>query len=202
MDFLLSPNIAYLFLLGAVLLAMMSLVTPGTGMFEVGAFFCVVVGGYAIYNLTFQWWALAILALSIVPFLYAIQKPKREWFLALSILMLILGSIFIFPGETGAAGVHPLLALVASTSVALFLWFAVRKSIDAAYARPSHDLEELVDQLGEAKTRVHDGGSVQIAGELWSARSDSPIPAGSNVRVIRREGFILVVEKEKSQKGK
>jgi membrane-bound ClpP family serine protease len=31
---------------------------------------------------------------------------------------------------------------------------------------------------------------------MWSAKSDSPIPDGSSIRVVRREGFILVVEKE------
>jgi membrane-bound ClpP family serine protease len=58
----------------------------------------------------------------------------------------------------------------------------------------------LVGQPGEARTEVYNDGSVQVSGELWSARSDHPIPAGSHVRVVGREGFVLVVEKEKSQK--
>jgi membrane-bound serine protease (ClpP class) len=61
--------------------------------------------------------------------------------------------------------------------------------------RPSHDLTGLVGQIGETRTKVGEEGSVQINGELWSARSENPIPAGSAIRVIRREGFILVVEK-------
>ena len=96
MDFLLDPNIAYLFLLGGVLLGLMAIITPGTGVFEVGAFFCVALAGYAVYNLSFNLWALIVLILSIIPFMYAIQKPKREWFLALSILGLVVGSVFLF----------------------------------------------------------------------------------------------------------
>jgi membrane-bound ClpP family serine protease len=34
---------------------------------------------------------------------------------------------------------------------------------------------------------------------MWSARSDQAISAGSSIRVVRREGFILVVEKTSSQ---
>jgi membrane-bound ClpP family serine protease len=60
---------------------------------------------------------------------------------------------------------------------------------------PSHSLEGLVGQIGEAKTRVYEEGSVQVNGELWSARSEESIPAGSAIRVIRREGFVLFVEK-------
>lgn len=195
MDFLLDPNVAYLFLVGGVLLAMLSLATPGTGLFEIGAFFCIALAGYAIYNLSFNWWALLLLGLSLVPFVYALQKPKRELYLAIAILMLVVGSVFMFPRTEGQRIVNPILAVIASGSVAGFLWFAARKSVEAATARPLHDLEGLVGQVGEARTKVADEGSVLVAGELWSARSEKPIAAGSAVRVVRRDGFVLIVEK-------
>jgi len=195
MDFLLDPNIAYLILLGAVLLAMMALASPGTGLFEIGAFFCIALAGYAIYRLSFNWWALVLLGLSILPFMYAMQKPKRELYLALAIVLLIVGSVFIFPRTEEQPMVNPLVAILGSGSVAILLWFAVRKSAEARSIRPSHDLTELVGQIGEARTRVNEEGSVQVNGELWSARSEEPIPAGSSIRVVRREGFILIVEK-------
>lgn len=194
MDFLLDPNVAYLFLLGGVVLAMLSLASPGTGLFEIGAFFCIALAGYAIYNLSFNWWALLLLGLSIVPFVYAIQKPKREPFLALSILLLIIGSVFMFPRAGNQAIVNPLVAILGSGLVAGFLWVAVRKSMEATTAQPTHDLSGLIGQVGEARTRINEEGSVFVAGELWSARSEEPIPAGSSIRVLRREGFILIVE--------
>jgi membrane-bound serine protease (ClpP class) len=195
MEFLLNPNIAYLFLLGGVLLAMLSLASPGTGLFEIGAFFCLVLAGYAIYNLSFNWWALLLLGLSIVPFVYAIQQPKRELFLALSLLLLVIGSIFMFPRTENQAIVNPVVAIIASALVTGFSWIAVRKFLEASSAKPTHDLSGLIGQVGEARTRINDEGSVFVAGELWSARSEEPIPAGSSIRVLRREGFILVVEK-------
>jgi membrane-bound serine protease (ClpP class) len=195
MDFLLDPNIAYIILLGGVLLAMLSLASPGTGLLEIGAFFCIALAGYAIYNLSFNWWALLLLGLSIVPFVYALQKPKRELYLALSILLLIVGSVFMFPRTADQAIVNPIVAIIASGLVAGFLWVAVRKSVEATTTRPTHDLTTLVGQIGEARTKINDEGSVMVAGELWSARSEKPIPAGSSIRVLRREGFILIVEK-------
>jgi len=196
MDFLLDPNIAYLILLGGVLLAMLALAAPGTGFLEIGAFFCIALAGYAIYNLSFNWWALILLALSVIPFIYAIQRPKRELYLGLSILLLVVGSVFMFPRTAGQAIVNPIVAIMASGLVAGFLWIAVRKSVEAASVRPSHDLEGLVGQIGEARTKVDEDGSVQVAGELWSARSDKPITAGSSIRVVRRDGFVLIVEKD------
>jgi membrane-bound serine protease (ClpP class) len=201
MDFLLEPNIAYLIILAGVMLSMMALVTPGTGLFETAALLLLVLAGYAAYNMAFNWWALALLALSILPFLYAIQKPKREAWLILSILLLVSGSVFMFAAEGELFAVNPLLAAVASSLVAGFLWIAVRKAMLAAQAPPLHDMDRLIGQVGEARTRVHEDGSVQVAGELWSARSEEPIPAGAQVRVLRREGFVLVVEKDKPAKS-
>lgn len=195
MDFLLNPNIAYLFLLGGVFLAMLALATPGTGFFEIGALFCIALAGYAIYKLSINLWALILVILSIVPFVYSLQKPKRELYLGISILLLAVGSIFLFATETGGPAVNLLVALSSSTLVSGFLWIAVGKTLQVAHTRPSHDLDGLVGQIGEAKTKVHDSGSVQVDGELWTARSDKSIKAGSSIRVVRRDGFTLTVEK-------
>jgi len=195
MDFLLNPNIAYLFLLGGVLLGMMALATPGTGFFEIGAIFFIALAGYAVYNLSFSWWALILIVLSIVPFIYSIQKLGRELYLGVSILLLTVGSIFFFTTETGGPAVNLFVALSASTLVSGFLWIAIGKSIQAAHARPVHDLDALVGLIGEAKTKILDEGSVQVDGELWTARSEKAIKAGSSIRVIRRDGFTLIVEK-------
>jgi membrane-bound ClpP family serine protease len=54
----------------------------------------------------------------------------------------------------------------------------------------------LIGKIGEARTKVEEEGSVQVDGELWSARSEKTIPAGSSIRVLRREGFVLIVEKK------
>jgi membrane-bound serine protease (ClpP class) len=200
MEFLLDPNVAYLFLLGGILLMLLAIVTPGTGLLEIGSLFGLAMAGYAVYNLNFNFWALILIILSVVPFLFAVRRPRREILLGVSLAGLVIGSVFLFAREDGRPAVNLALAIVASLLLTGFLWIAVRKSIQAALAQPSHDLRALVGQPGEARTEVYNDGSVQVSGELWSARSEHPIPAGSHVRVVGREGFVLVVEKEKSQK--
>lgn len=198
MDILLNPNVAYLILLGGVLLGLMAIVTPGTGLFEVGAFFCLALAGYAVYNLSFNLWALVVLVLSILPFFYAIQNPKRELYLGLSIFLLVIGSVFLFAVDGWKPAVNPFVAFLSSILLAVFLWIVVRKSVQAASARPAHDLNGSVGAIGETRSQVYEEGSVYVAGEMWSAKSGQPIPAGSLVRVIRREGFVLVVEKSEA----
>jgi membrane-bound serine protease (ClpP class) len=101
----------------------------------------------------------------------------------------------MFPRTADQAIVNPFVAIIVSGLVAGFLWIAVRKSVEATSAKPTHDLATLLGQIGEARTTINEEGSVLVAGELWSARSENPIPAGSSIRVLRREGFILIVEK-------
>ncbi len=192
--FLLNPNIAYLFLVAGSVLTLLAIVTPGTGILEVGALFCLALAGYAVFNLGLNLWALIILVLCIVPFVYAIRKPKREWALALCILGVIVGSLYLFPPSGWRPQVDPLFAIVGSLLSGGFLWLVVRKTVQAHLSRPAHDLSALIGQIGEAKTEVHETGSVQVAGELWTARSEKSIAAGKMVRVIGREGFVLVVE--------
>lgn len=198
MNILLDPNLAYLLLLVGTLLGLLALVTPGTGGLEIGAFFCLLLAGYAVTQLDFNLWALILILVSVAPFVYSIRKPKQEAFLALAILGLVIGSAYLFLGEKWyIPGVNPFVALVASLMYAAFVWLAVRKSIQAILAPPTHNLAALVGQVGEAKTRIHEDGSAQVAGELWSARSKTPIPAGRQVKVIARDGFILEVESDK-----
>jgi len=200
-EFLLDPNVAYLVLMVGILLSLLALVTPGSGVFEAGALIMLALAGYAIYNLNINFWALIIVLLSVVPFVMALRSPRREVLLALSLVGLVGGSVFLFARDNGMPAVNLLVALVTSLLMTGFLWIAARKSMQAALARPVHDLEQLIGSQGEARTDVRDEGSVQINGELWSARSEHSIPAGSHVRVVRREGFILVVEKDKTLKS-
>ncbi len=194
MEFLLDPNIAYFVLMAAILFVLIALATPGTGVPEVLALFFMVMAGYAVYNLSVNWWALGLLFLSLAPFYFAVRGPRRELWLLLSIVGLTVGSVFFFPAQTGWISVNPALATATSVVFAALLWIAARKVVQIAVTRPTNELSALIGEGGETRTDVKDGGSVQVASELWSARSEKLIPAGRAVRVVGRDGFVLIVE--------
>ncbi len=177
---LLNPNVAYLLLVGGAMLAILAVLSPGTGLLEAAAFILLLLAGYAIYNLPINYWALGLLVVGVIPFLFALRKSGNLIYLGISILALVIGSIFLFQGQGWRPAVSPPLA---------------RKALEVGSIRPTHDLAALVGTIGEAKTEIFTEGSVQVAGELWAARSQQPIPDGSKVRVTGREGFILEVEK-------
>lgn len=197
----LNPNLAYLFLVGGFSLAIMAILTPGTGVLEIAAFFCLLLAGYGVYNLPINYWALVILFFGVFSFIWAVRKSSQAIYLLISILTLVVGSAYLFKGEASwKPAVNLVLATVTSILVGGFFWIVARKTLEADASPPSHDLRDLVGAIGEAKSDIHQEGSVQVLGELWSARSEVPIPAGSLVRVIAREGFILdvVLEEDNS----
>ncbi len=194
-EILLNPNLAYLILVLTFMAIAMAIFTPGTGLFEVGAAILLILAGWEVYNLPTNVWAFFVLLLAAIFFLLAFRQTRPYLFLGLSILTMVIGSAFLFRGESWLQpAVNPLLALVASILSSGFIWIGTRKALEARLLSPAHDLEGLVGAVGEAKTEIHDEGSVQVAGELWSARSENQIAAGARVRVIGREGFILEVE--------
>jgi len=190
-----NPNVAYLMLWAGIMMALFAVLTPGTGVLEIGALISLALATYSILNTPINFWALGVLLLGVVFFFLAVRFPTKLIFLVLAIVFLVVGSIFLFRGENAFdPAVNPFLALIVSGLSAAFFWVVTRKVMEARSAMPTHDLKNLIGEQGEAKTTIHHDGSVQIGSELWSARSETVIPRGSLVRIVSRDGFTLDVE--------
>ncbi|MEW6178717.1 MAG: NfeD family protein [Chloroflexota bacterium] len=195
MNPLMDPNVAYLLLVLGLVLGILALFSPGTGLLEIGAVFAIVLAGIGALNLRINPWALGILIVGVVPFYFALRRSRHWIFLLVTIAAVIAGSVLLFETAEGKPAVNFWLALVTSSVVIPILWVVGRKGIEAMGRGKDIDLNRLIGAIGEAKTDIHKEGSVYIMGEEWSAWSDEAIQAGSKVRVIKREGLILQVEK-------
>jgi membrane-bound serine protease (ClpP class) len=194
MELLFDPNVAYVLLVGGLLLAVLALLSPGTGLLEIGAMFMLVLAGFIIVNFSINWWALGVLVLGTFPFLLALRKSRRILFLVIALAALLVGSIFLIADRvTGAPVVNPWLAGVLSLLVTVFVWVASRRMLEAL-GLPKQSVNQVIGTTGEARTDILSEGTVYVGGEEWTARSESFIQAGRTVRVTAREGLVLVVE--------
>jgi len=195
MEILVDPNVAYLLVVVGVVVAIMALFAPGTGVLEVGALFLLFLAGWEISQQPINIWALGVLILGVIPFILAVRKSRNLIFLGIALVAFVIGSAYLFRGaEWWQPGVNPILAIIASALASGYLWIATTKVLETEKLKPKHDLAKLINEVGEARTDIYNEGSVQIESELWSARSDAPISEGSKVRVVKRDGFTLVVE--------
>lgn len=199
MEILYDPNLAYILLACGLIFTVLAILNPGTGLLEIAALFILMLSGFSIYGLASQdminWWSLIIILGGIVFFVIALRLPKRPAYLVLSIVFLVLGSLYLFRSEVWyVPSVNLALASAVSLLSSGFFWVTARKVLETRDVMPTHDLNALLGMVGEAKSYIHRDGSVQVAGELWTARSKTPVQNGESVRVIGREGFVLLVE--------
>ncbi len=192
---LLDPNVAYVTAMLALLTVVAAILTPGTGILEIGAFFLLVVAGYQVSQMAVNLWALAFVALGFLPLALAFRRKYSRLALGVSLVLFFIGSALLFRDpQGGLIGVHPLVIFFATLLEGGFLWFLAEKSIETFFSPPMQDLSRLVGKIGEARTPIYREGSVYVDGELWSAQSEAPISEGEQVKVVGREGLFLLVE--------
>ena len=107
----------------------------------------------------------------------------------------MVGSVFLFKSDTSLTAINPIFATLVSIVSIVLMWLIGIKSLEALRLRPSQDLSRLIDEVGEARTDILNEGTVYVGGEDWTARSEKKIPAGSLVKVVGREGLVLIVVK-------
>jgi membrane-bound serine protease (ClpP class) len=196
MEFLINPNIAYLSIVGAVVFVMLTFVMPRSKTPIVGFVVCLAMAWYEISQLKADFWPLIMAVLSPIPFYIAVRTSRLHYpLLFLSLIALTISSYFIFTDQNGTPTVNLNLVMGVSFLSALFAWGAYNLQIQKRIEKGIYDPDSVVGLIGEARTEIDSSGLVLLEGELWRARSKTPIPAGSKVRVLRSGGGLLTVQK-------
>jgi len=198
MTFLINPNLAQLLVVVGVMLLMLTNIHPRSTMLKVGMVVCLMTAGVEVVYLKVNPWSFLIVALSPLPFFIAVcQARTNNPLFLLSIFMLTVSAAFLFVDQNNQPVVHDGLAGLVSMICGAVLWISSEGLRNAEGRRLSNDPESVVGLIGEVRTDIgsHSAGSVLVDGELWQARSKTPIPAASTVRIIRQDGFWLTVKK-------
>lgn len=85
--------------------------------------------------------------------------------------------------------------------VPVIVGFGLLEIVETAYTwrlsqrwRPAIGPETLAGALGRAVTDCRPMGTVRVQSEAWQARCDLGVAADEPIRVISRDGLVLVVE--------
>lgn len=198
MNLLLDPNIAYVALVAGLVLAVLAVIAPGTGLLEVGALIFIGMAAYSMIYLPVNIWALVILFLGVVPLALTIKHPTQKRYMIITLAILVFSTYFTFKDPKGAPAVNLLLAIITSIITVTLLWVVGRKSLETLRMQSNQEKKNPVGKIGESKTEIYKEGTVYVEGEDWTARSQEKIAAGRKIKVIRQEGLILEVKEIKS----
>jgi len=203
MEFLLDPNVAFVVLAAAFFMVIFALLTPGTGFLEILALALLALVGYSVANLAVNAWAIVLLLAGVVLVLIALRRCWKWYFLAGSIVCVIIGLLFVYQGAGSLLAMDTLLAMLLSLGMGVFIWIVGRNTSAAFNLSPSSDPDQVIGMTGKALTEVAAKGSVYVDGENWSATAENRIPKGSPIIVLERSGLVLKVripEKKKQKK--
>lgn len=190
-EFLTNPNVAYIFLLLGLWALAAAWTIPGTGFPEAAAVICLLLAAMGLARLPINYIGLGILLVALVLFLVDLKVQSGGLTLA-AVIGLVIGSVVLFqPGE-GTVLSPWVIGGATAISAGLFGW-AFRMAVRAQRLAVRTGTQTLVGAEGIATTPIAPIGTVQVRSELWTAVSETPIAAGTPVRVVAVEGVRLYV---------
>ena len=197
-QWLTDPTVVYLLLTLGALAVLLEVLHPGAFVPGVVGGLALILAGIGLLTLPLNWPGLFLLALALGLVATDIQASTHGALTLAALIAFVPGSLLLFrpqpPGQPSDAVALPVVLALA----ALLGLFGLGVGAVAARVHTIPPYRYALPEAGMLATTVGPlapGGVVQVAGQLWSARSDTvPIAAAQPVRVLVREGLTLVVQ--------
>lgn len=201
-QFFKDPNVAYVLLIVGLWMLVVAVTTPGTGFAEVTALIALALASVGLFSLTVNFAGILLIVVAFALFAIDVVATSHGVLTLGGVLALLFGSLLLFPARENVAGLSGWLiggATLASAGMAGIVLHALMRSL----RQRKVDLAALNVAGGKGHVRkaiaAGETGTVQVAGQLWTAEADEPIEAGAEVVVDRREGLTLHVTRAASR---
>ena len=196
LDVIANPNVAYILMMIGGVGIMMELYNPGLIFPGVVGGICLLLAFFALQVLPVNYVGILLIIFAVVLFILEIKVTSFGMLAIAAILSLTLGSVMLF--ETGEDAMRVSWAVIIPTvaSVSAFFVFAMGLVVRAWLANPRTGEQGLMGEVGIALTDIYNEGKVALHGEYWNARSDSFIPRGERVRVVKVDSLSVVVTRQ------
>jgi len=191
-----DPNIAFILLLLGIYGILFEFWNPGTYLPGVVGAVSLILALIALSTLPVQYGALALLLLGIALMIGEAFTPGIGALGIGGLVAFVVGALFLF--EPGAADIDisvsiPVIIGAAATTAGL-AFFVVGAAMQARHRPPAIGPDEMTGSMGKVIDWNGTSGHVRVMGEMWAARSDNALKPHDTVRIVAREGLVLVVE--------
>jgi membrane-bound serine protease (ClpP class) len=198
-----NPNIVALLLIIGVQAILIEISSPGGW---AAGFIGVISLALAIYGLGIlpvNWFGLIFIATAFVLFILDIKAPTHGALTVAGVGSLIAGALILFnsPGTPEFQRVSVPLVVGASLVTAAVFFTILTFALRAQKVPIRMGQESLIGKTGIVRRGLEPVGTVQAAGELWTAElaeGEQPIPAGERVEIVKAEGVRVFVRRFQS----
>jgi len=194
MTIITNPNVAFLLMLAGIYGLIFEFTSPGTMLPGTIGGICLLLALYALNLLPINYAGAGLVLLGIGLLLAEVHIGSFGVIGIGGVIAFGIGSFMMF--HTGVPGFEVSLAVViAATLVTAVLFLLVIGMLLRSRKRPVvTGKEALLGAEGEALDWQQEEGSVRVLGEIWRARAARPLAPGTRVKVVNREGLVLLVE--------
>jgi len=199
LDRISDPNIAYILMLLGIYGLIFELSNPGAILPGVLGGIFLILGLYALQTLPVNYAGLLLILFAIVLFLLEIKVTSYGILSIGGVVALFLGSLMLFKEPTAdfepVVRVSKQLIIAATLVTAAFFVFVIGMAVRSQRKPAVTGAEGMRGELGSALTEIAPTGKVRVHGEIWQARSETPIAQGEQVRIVAVEGLQVRVAK-------
>ena len=196
---LIDPTIAALLIIVAGYGIITELSNPGLILPGVIGGIAAVLAIVSLANLPVNIAGALMMLLALILFVADLVAPTHGFLSVGGVFALLIGMAFLINTGPVGLGVNPIVSLGTAAVTLAFFAFFIRKVWTARRQPALSGADSMVGALGEAREALAPEGLVFVQGALWRATAASPIPAGSAVRVVGRQGLQLQVTRDNGQ---
>jgi membrane-bound serine protease (ClpP class) len=109
------------------------------------------------------------------------------------IICLTLGTLTLVAAPIPELAVNPWVAISISTAFGGITAFLVRLAVKARRLKARLGADALIGHLASAMEPMNPEGHVVVDGEIWRAIANEMVPAGTPLRVVGHEHYLLRV---------
>lgn len=190
------PNIAYILMMLGFYGLLFEVTHPGVGFPGVAGAICLILAFFSLSMLPINYAGLLLIGLALVLFIAEANIVSYGLLSLGGLICMFLGSLLMIDTDYGfmRISLNVILPIVIITATLTIL--CIGAIIRVHNKRSLVGQEGLIGQTGIAETDINPFGTVFIHGEIWQARSRSPVTKGERVRVCSLTNLELTVEKE------
>ena len=190
-----NPNVAFILLLIGVYGLIFEFLNPGAVSPGLIGAICLLVAFYALAFLPINYAGAALVVLGIALMVAEVHIGAFGALGVGGIAAFVIGALMMFPAR--APGFAPATGVVVGAAIgSAALLIVVLGALVRSRKRPVvTGSEALIGAEGETVSWQGEEGRVRVKGEIWLARSDAELTAGSRVKIVGRDGLVLRVER-------
>ena len=198
LQLLTNPNILFILLTIGVQAIFIELSNPGGWVAGFIGAVCLILAVYGLGVLPVNWFGILFLVTAFILFILEIKTPVNGALTAAGALSFIVGSLVLFNSIEAPGFPQVSVPLVVTTGVLLAggVMVVLRFALKALRTPVKTGMESLIGLTGYVITTLDPHGTIQLAGEEWSAISENNrmLAKGTPVQVIDKRGISLVVK--------